>query len=340
MEEDDGVMVEESDEDIYGDLETDIFFPPTKKAKQTEGVPNEEYEKALNEIQILRTKLKDKCTENKTLRTNMSSLFLTAKNEIEKKNFIMKSLQEKLKTLTKSKSPLSKEAAEEIITKCQEALQDTQAQLTLDEIKKSLDKASILKDSKRKHIKFGNMSVYFFREQGCFQRQEEVEFPKKTETNSSTPSHVPHHNDLRIKPSKESAETAESNIPGGRPNRNSESNKSGSTERYGGTTDKDSSRRKSTDQENSRMDDDRPPVPVNYKRGDSSQNLRPNREYSPSTEKHYNSRSSRGGARGKGDYKYRESHRNSDYRPRPSTKRFSNDTRYSNKRHRTRSRSR
>lgn len=34
------------------------------------------------------------------------------------------------------------------------------------------------KYGKRKHIKFGNMSLYFFREEGSFQRKDTVEFPK------------------------------------------------------------------------------------------------------------------------------------------------------------------
>ncbi|ODN03737.1 hypothetical protein Ocin01_02941 [Orchesella cincta] len=364
-EEEGGVEVEvESDEDIYGDLESDIFFPPTKRAKQIlQDVQDEEHEKILKENQRLRAKLTQLNKENKTYSSNISALYLTAKNEIEKKNFIIKNLQEKLKTITQSKSALSKEAVDEIITKCHEALLETQAQVTLDEIKKSLEKASVLKDSKRKRIKFGNMSVYFFREQGCFQRQETVEFPKSSTQTSSTTSEdqtqrlVDHNHeasqssqssrvsnpaDMRIKPPRQSPSvvsnisnptrptslsiTAENSIvPGGRSKRNSSSNRSGSGERPGGF---DNRRRLSSEQENNnKVDDDRPP----NKRSD----YRSNRDYSPSAEKH-NTRTNRGGTRGKGaDYK--DNHRSSDYRSRTS-KRFSTDSRHSDKRHRSRSR--
>lgn len=62
--------------------------------------------------------------------------------------------------------------------KCQEALQESQAQITLTEIKKSLANVDPSKFSKRKHVKFGNMSLYFFREEGSFERGDPVEFPK------------------------------------------------------------------------------------------------------------------------------------------------------------------
>lgn len=86
----------------------------------------------------------------------------------------------RLKQVTKSKSTLSKDEAEAILTKCQEALVESQAQVTLQEIKKSLRSTSPSKAGKKKLVRFGNMSIYFFREEGCFQRGENVNFPQPT----------------------------------------------------------------------------------------------------------------------------------------------------------------
>lgn len=55
----------------------------------------EEYQTLTKDNETLKTKVKQLHKENCTFLRNISSLYQTAKNEIEKKNFIIKNLTEK-----------------------------------------------------------------------------------------------------------------------------------------------------------------------------------------------------------------------------------------------------
>ncbi|XP_021943594.1 uncharacterized protein LOC110842190 isoform X2 [Folsomia candida] len=127
-----------TDDDIYDDLESSIFALGTKEDRITNSDLQEKLVQAEEKIRSLLQENTKLTKENKNYCKNISSLEITARSEIKKKNFIIQQLQSKLQSMTTTlakKSNLTKGEVEEILRQCHEAHIEANSEVLVKEIK-------------------------------------------------------------------------------------------------------------------------------------------------------------------------------------------------------------
>jgi len=194
---DDGLNVGDGlNDDLYGDLESTIFERTSHRNLTT----REDLEKRIAELEEtmtkyvkerieLKTQIRTLKKENTLIHNNASSLYETAKFEVDRKNAMLTQMQTRLQEFAKKTGPnnyVSNEEVAEILQACREVALETGKSVSTDEMKRAIEEFKRKSDQKSrtrpmwsKKIHFNNMSIYYHSEQIPFNRLEKVTFTSR-----------------------------------------------------------------------------------------------------------------------------------------------------------------